>query len=163
MHCSSMRPRMSAPVEPSAPVVPRWERHPTTLKLASFPMWQHPGQAPIQFGPTKLIGETQIFECMAALQQERPPGIIPLIRRVRANETVTVTTDGHFDTVLANLYSRFKRRGDRGGSSRGPFRVGFVFSQWAVPQRVVGRGSAHRKSGRKCECEAGCAAKGRTA
>ena len=29
--------------------------------------------------------------------------------KVRANETVTVTTDGHFDTVLANLYSRFKR------------------------------------------------------
>ena len=30
MHCPSMRPRMSAPVEPPAPVVPRWERHPAT-------------------------------------------------------------------------------------------------------------------------------------
>ena len=46
------------------------------LKFNSFPMWQQPGQAPTQLGSTKLIGETQIFEYMPALQQERPPGII---------------------------------------------------------------------------------------
>ena len=46
----------------------------------------------------------------------------------------------------------------------GPFRVGYVFSQWAVPP-TDGRvgGGAHRKAGCECECEGGCAAKGRTA
>ena len=60
--------------QPLWSLLPQWCRDGNAtqqLKIHSFPMWQQPGQALTQFGPTKLIGETQIFECMAVLQQER--------------------------------------------------------------------------------------------